>query len=152
MKALLTVVLILIFPFVLFCQSEDAKRYANEYQINITKSHLNGVYIPKDMAEAFVELDRLISRENKAKYLTLNEKQAASSMFFSLGRWITIKWQFYVGSRFSHYLKTAGLKHPDDMAFFVMIMYHRHLSKAPLDVKNLIDQLNDKSFFSADKN
>ena len=128
-------------------QSEDSLRHVQEYGENIQKSYINGVYIPKDMAEAFSELDRLTSRESKLQFLQMDEIYAARSLFFSLGRWITIKWQFYEGSRFSHYLKIAGLKHPDDMAFFVMILYHRHLKKAPLDVKNLIDQINNKTLF-----
>lgn len=148
MRLTTLILFVLFLPLFLLGQSEDAKRYAEEYEKNIQKSQIDGIYIPKDMADAFIELDRLTSRENKAKFISLNEKEASKRLFFSLGRWITIKWQFYEGSRFSHYLKTAGLKHPDDMTFFVMIMYHRHLTKAPLDVKNLIDQLNDKTFFS----
>lgn len=132
-------------------QSEDSLRYVQKYDENIQKSYINGTYIPKDMAEAFSELDRLTSRESKLQFLQMDEIDAARSLFFSLGRWITIKWQFYEGSRFSHYLKTAGLKHPDDMALFVMILYHRHLAKAPLDVKNLIDQINNKTLFPKKK-
>lgn len=151
MKSKLLVLVGLLGVFVMNAQSEDSLRYFKEYEKNIQKSHLNGVYIPKNMAEAFSELDRLISNADKASYMMLEDKEAARLLFFSLGRWITIKWQFYEGSRFSHYLKTAGLKHPDDMAFFVMILYHRHLSKNPLDVKNLIDQLNNKTLYPREK-
>lgn len=120
-------------------KSEDAKRYEEQYKNNIQKTYINDVYIPKDMAEAFSQLDRLIDSDSRKKYKQLEETEAAEKLFFSFGRWMIIKWNFYEGSRFSHYLKGVGLSHPDDMAVFVMIMYHRHLNREKLDVKNLVE-------------
>ena len=147
------VTFILLFSaFTGYSQSEDANKYNSEYQKNIQKTHINGIYIPKDMADAFSELNRLISQDNKVLFKSEDEIEACRSLFFSLGRWITIKWQFYEGSRFSHYLNQVGIKHPDDMVFFTLILYHRHLSKKDLDVKNLVEQLNNKTLIPRKEN
>ena len=136
---------LLFFTLISYAQSEDADKYKSEYQKNIQKTHINGIYIPKDMADAFSELNRLISQDNKNLFKSENEIEACRALFFSLGRWISIKWQFYEGSRFSYYLNQVGIKHPDDMVFFTLILYHRHLSQKDLDVKNLVEQLNNKT-------
>jgi len=117
------------------------EEYEREYQSRIQKEYLYGVYIPKDMADAFRELDKRIDKESREKFLSLSEDEAWHKLFFSLGRWITYNWGFYGGSRFSHYLKGMGLSHPDDMARFVIVMYHRHLSEKPLDPKPVIEQI-----------
>ena len=115
------------------------QQYELEYQKRIKKEYLNRVYIPADLSEAFIQLNGLIDAESKKKFLSVSENEAARKLHFSLGRWIMHNWGFYEGSRFSHYLKQLGITYPDDMARFVIITYHRNLSKTKLDVKPLIE-------------
>ncbi len=117
------------------------EEYEQAYQKHIQKEYLFGVYIPKDMGDAFRQLDKLIDKESKEKFLSLSEEEAWHKLFFSLGRWISYNWGFYGGSRFSHYLRGMGITHPDDMIRFTIVMYHRHLSGVALDPKPLIDQI-----------
>ncbi len=115
------------------------EEYEKNYRERIQKEYLFGVYIPKDMGDAFRQLDKLIDEESKAKFLSLGEDEAWHKLFFSLGRWMSYNWGFYGGSRFSHYLRSMGITHPDDMIRFTIVLYHRHLSGGPLDPKPLID-------------
>lgn len=115
------------------------QKYELEYQKRIKKEYLNRVYIPADLAEAFIQLNGLIDAESKKKFLSIDEQQAARKLHFSLGRWMMHNWGFYEGSRLSHYLKGLGITYPDDMARFIIITYHRNLSKTKLEVKALID-------------
>ena len=108
------------------------------------KTYLYGVYIPKDMGEAFNELDKKIDDDSKKKYMSLPEEVAARKLHFSLGRWLMVNWSFYEGSRYAKYLRDIGITHPDDMAYFTMILYHRHLNKKPLDVKPLVLGIKEK--------
>ncbi len=101
------------------------------YQSNIKKSRLNGVYIPKDMDEAFAELDRLSPKESLDKIKRADEKLIAKKLHFGLGKWMAHNWNFDEGSRFSHYLKNLGLFKTDDMIDFMLISYHRYLTKRP---------------------
>ncbi len=118
--------------------------YEAAYKKRIQKPYLNEVYIPADMAEAFAEFNRLIDQDSKKKFKSVPEDIAARKLHFSFGRWMTVNWSFYEGSRFSHYLKQVGVTHPDDMARFVIISYHRYLNKKPLDVKEQVTFYQEK--------
>lgn len=114
------------------------------YNRRIRKAYLYGVYIPKDMGEAFNELNKKIDDESKVKFKVVLEEIAAKKLHFSLGRWMMHNWSFYEGSRFADYLKKLGVTHPDDMANFTIILYHRHVNKKPLDVKPLVVAFKEK--------
>jgi hypothetical protein len=107
------------------------------FQENITKDRINGVYIPKNLEDAFVQLNKLIDPKAKASLLKIPEEVAASKLHFSLGRWMIVNWNFYEGSRFSNYLSSAGITFPDDMADFMIRAYHRHVNAQPVDFKTL---------------
>lgn len=122
--------------------TEDA--FEKAYQKRITKEYISGVYIPKDLADCFIQLNQLTDKESKVKFKNMPEAEAASKLHFSLGRWIIYNWGFYEGSRFSFYLKNLGISHPDDMAKFVIITYHRNLNKNKLNVKELVEGIKLK--------
>lgn len=114
------------------------------YKSNIKKSRLNGVYIPKDLDDAFLELDRLSPPESLAKMKTVSEDVVAKKLHFGLGRWMAYNWNFDEGSRFSHYLKELGLFHTDDMIDFMLVSYHRYLTKKPQEVEARVKALLEK--------
>ena len=124
--------------------ADTKAEYEAAYQKRIQKAYLNEVYIPADMAEAFAEFNRLIDQDSKNKFKSVPEDIAARKLHFSFGRWMIVNWSFYEGSRFSHYLKKVGVTHPDDMARFVIIAYHRYLNKKPLGVKEQVALYQEK--------
>ncbi len=105
---------------------------------------LYDVYIPQDLTDAFIQLNKLIEEDSKLKFKNMPEAQAGVKLHFSFGRWIIHNWGFYGGSRFSKYLNSLGLYDPDNMAKFVIITYHRNLNRKPLDVKALLDQFEQE--------
>ena len=113
----------------------DDDSYERIYQKRIKRERLNGVYIPKDLTDCFIQLNRLIDNESKAKFRAMSEEAAAQKLHFSLGRWIIHNWGFYTGSRLSHYLRDLGVSYPDDMARFIIISYHRNLNRKKLNIK-----------------
>lgn len=115
--------------------------YEKEYAWRIQQEQLFNTYIPADLADAFVQLNKLIDKDSRLKYKTLSEEEAMHKPFFSFGRWIAHNWQFYEGSRFAHYLRQLGLSHPDDMTRFVLVTYHRQLNGRPLEAKGLVETL-----------
>ena len=58
-------------------------------------------------------------------------------MHHRLGQWLILNWGFYGGSRLSHYLRSAGVTFPDDMADFLILAYHRRLNDKPIGIKEL---------------
>lgn len=114
------------------------------YLKRITQEQINGVYIPRNLDDALAELMRLTDRESQQRYVSVPEKAAVEKLFFSFGRWIGHNWQFYEGSRFSHYLRSAGVTYPDDMIRFTMIAFHRHLRQEKIDLRDLITQIREE--------
>jgi len=127
----------------LFAQKppETVDEFEKAHQRRIRREMIRGVYIPRDIGDTFVELNRLTDKESRKKFKTMPEQLAAQKLHFSLGRWIIVNWSFYEGSRLTVWLNKAGLFHPDDMARFIIIMYHRNQNKQPLEAKALVEQL-----------
>lgn len=119
-------------------QSKQDSIWERNYQKRIKKAKLNGVYIPQNLGDAHARLNRLISPEARQKFMNMTEDQVRHKLYFSLGRWISFNWGFYDGSRLSDRLRKLGIYHPDDMAEFIMITYHRKLNHKPLSAKELI--------------
>jgi len=126
----------------LIAQTSKADIYAEEaYQKRIVKEYLHGVYIPRDLSDAFVQFNKLIDKATIVKFKNLPEDQADRRLHFGFGKWISHNYNFFEGSRFSAFLNNLGLYHPDDMITFVIITYHRNINRNKLDVKLLLDKL-----------
>jgi hypothetical protein len=123
--------------------AETEDEYEHTYEWRIQKEVINGVYIPANIPDVFAEFHKLIDKESKAKFKSLEEEEAVTKLHFSFGRWIIVNWGFYQGSRLSHELKKMGLHHPDDMARFLMTAYHRSLNQQPIKAKKIIKELAD---------
>lgn len=148
-KTVLSLALLLwcILPTDLLAQSPfptNDNEYEETYAWRVRQERLYGVYVPKDLGEVFVELTKRSEADGRANFKALSEEQAATLPFFSLGRWMSVNWGFYGGSRLTVYLNQLDLHHPDDMVRFLLVMYHRHLHKTPLDPQPVVEDLKVK--------
>jgi hypothetical protein len=125
-------------------QDAFEKSYNEQYEKNIKMIRINGVYIPKDIEDAFVELNRLAEPQAIAKFKNASEEEVLTKLHYGLGQWIIKNWNFYDGSRFSHYLKEMEVSHPDDMAQFTMGSWHRHLNNKPLQLEERAREYREK--------
>ncbi len=141
----LALILALILPAFLFSQEVEENLSDPGYEWRIRQEILFNVYIPKDVNEAFAQLNKLIDADSKATFKVQPEDEAAKKLFFSFGRWMTYNWSLYEGSRLSVHLQSLGIHHPDDMARFLIISYHRSLNRKPLEIKTLIQQFQEKA-------
>lgn len=112
-----------------------AEEMEKEYQSNIRKSRINGVYIPQDIGDAIDEILRLSPPESIMKFKNGDEELVVEKLHFGLGKWLALKWNFEYGSRYSHYLKEMGVSYPDDMIRFTIRSLHRHLNGTPMELK-----------------
>ncbi|MFN7117205.1 MAG: DUF6794 domain-containing protein [Saprospiraceae bacterium] len=124
--------------------AQTKEEFEKNYQQRIRQEVLYGQYIPKDLNDAFVELSKRIDAESKAKFKSVSEDEAVHKLYFSLGRWIIENWGFYGGSRLSHYLREMGIAHPEDMAQFIIVSYHRSLNRKELKIKEQIEHYQEK--------
>jgi len=115
----------------------DSLFYAN-YEQRIKQSRIDGVYIPKDLDDAFSELDELSEPAGIEKFKNAPEEVVAQKLKGGLGRWMLINWGFTEGSRLSHYISELGIKHQEDMSQFLIVSYHRYLNNRPLDIEGQV--------------
>ena len=120
------------------------EEYEIQYNANIRKARINGVYIPKNMDEAIQEIIRLSPRESLTEFKGANEDMVVRKLHFGLGKWISYNWNFDEGSRYSHYLRMMGVTYPDDMIDITLRSLHKHLNNMPLNLKERADALHEK--------
>lgn len=124
--------------------ASDEKEFEKQYQERIKKDKLNGVYIPKNLDDAMLQLNKIISAESQATIKTIPEDSVCIKLHNRLGQWMILNWGFYGGSRLSHYLRSAGITFPDDMADFLILAYHRKLNDKPVNIKELATGFREK--------
>jgi hypothetical protein len=118
--------------------------FERQYQERIVKDRLFGVYIPKNLEDAIRELDKQITPEARSRVKAVPEDRVCCLLHPKLGQWMITNWGFYEGSRLSHYLRTAGVTYPDDMADLIIVAYHRHINDIPVVLKDLAAPFKDK--------
>lgn len=127
----------------------------DNYEWRIKQSYLLEVYIPKNPQDAFSELKALTPESALKQFAAYPEDSIKGRLQLTLGKWITKNWQFYEGSRLSHYFKERGLSHPEDMAEFLIIAFHRFLNSKSIREELLIERLIERrksNFFESREN
>ncbi|MBC7885064.1 MAG: hypothetical protein H7X99_06285 [Saprospiraceae bacterium] len=143
MTSVIKILFLMCLPLFIFGQ--DVKKSSvfgdSLYQVNIKKSKLYGVYIPRDIDDALSKLMELTTPEARKPMIRVHEDTIARKLHFGLGRWMEYNWNFDEGSRFSHVLREKGLTYTEDMTRFMLIIFHRHVSNKPLNTDKLITKL-----------
>jgi hypothetical protein len=111
-----------------------------ELQKKLVADSINGVYIPKDLNDCFLQLNRIINKVDKEEFKNMAEQEAVGMTHFSIGLWMRNNWQLWSGSRLSKYFNEIGISHPDDMSRIILDSYHRYLRK---ELINLDEQVQD---------
>ena len=127
------------------------EEFEKEYQKRITKEVIAGVYIPFDIDDAFNEFKRLTEPNDLDRFKAANEDSVAVRLHFGIGRWMIYNWGFYQGSRLSHHLKELGLSFPDDMAQFLIVMFHRKLNNQDLQILQQVEFYQKKRLAESEK-
>lgn len=141
--------LLFLFPALLTMAQEtlpppnNEKEYEEQYQERIKKDRLYNVYIPKNLDDAMLQLDKAMTPESKVVMKAIPEDQVCKQLHGRLGQWIINNWGFYGGSRLSHYLRSAGITYPDDMADFLILAYHKRLNDKPVQIKETATLLKE---------
>ncbi len=97
------------------------------------RDSINGIYIPKDLKECFVQLDTLLSAEDKEVIRKLERSGEMVQFHHGLGMWIRNNWGLWNGSRLQEYFKKRGITHPDDMSGLILAYYYDWLNGAHED-------------------
>jgi len=99
-------------------------------------------YIPKDLDECLVQLEKLLKPENIEKMRSGTEKDMIQ-YHFSLGRWMRNNWGLWGGSRLAKWFNTQGIEHPDDMSGIILNSFWRHLNNKPIKLDQQVKYYQD---------
>ena len=127
---------------IIYCASDLAAqtidsfeiKFNAQYEKNILLEEIDGIYIPYDIMDAMTELDRMSPPEAKAKILEGEEDIVVERLTRGLGRWMALNWNFYEGSRLSHFLREQGISYTDDMQEYLIRTYYRYLKGIELQL------------------
>lgn len=89
---------------------------------------IDGVYIPKDLRDCFVELDKLLKDVDKSEMRALQKRGDMIRFHLGLGMWMRNNWGLWGGSRLQKYFTDKGIRHPDDMSSIVLFYYYDWLT------------------------
>jgi hypothetical protein len=95
------------------------------YQEALKRDTVDGKYIPLDLPDCFIELDKILP--NKAKQNI--KKNGVSGLHLTLGMYIRNRWQLWGGSRLKKYFidLSGDFMHPDSMSSVILRYYYQWL-------------------------
>lgn len=142
-------ILLLLFTFICLSNLAQGQELPNteaeilkQYAIDIRKTHLDGVYIPASLEEAFKEIQALTEGDALDKFAQAPIEKVAKRLHFGIGKWMKVNWKFETGSRLSHQLKEKGLKSPDAMSQYMIWALHAYLNETELNEESTIALVN----------
>lgn len=110
-------------------RKEEQDKRDREYQLRIEMDSINGVYIPKDIEDCCVQLDKILSEEDKEYIKGLLKEDVLKHLHFGLGMWIRNNWGLWGGSRLQQYFFDKKIDHPDGMSGEILRAYYNWLNK-----------------------
>lgn len=106
--------------------------------IGVLASSCNGTYIPKDLEECFVELDKMLPDSTKESMQILTEDEFTADMHMTQGLWIRNNWGLRNGSRLSAYFYDLGVYNADDMTGIIFTSYYRNSTGAEINLEKQV--------------
>ncbi len=85
---------------------------------------IDDIYIPKDLGECFIELDKMLSEVSKNEMKSKKDKSGMIDYHFGLGMWLRNNWGLWSGSRLQKYFTDRKVSHPDDMSGVILEYYY----------------------------
>ncbi len=90
------------------------------------------IHIPHTIKECFVELDKMLSEEDKKTIIQLGDKSSLDSLHFSLGMAIRNLFQIWTNEPLLEYFANKSKYHsvhPDDVSGKILNEYYEYLKQ-----------------------
>ena len=98
------------------------------YEKRIVAESIDGIYIPKNLEECFLELNKLLKPKHIKEIKNLKYKVEVIIYHQELGRWMRNNWGLWEGSRLKQHLVEKGLGIPDNMSQIILEFYYDWLN------------------------
>ena len=105
-------------------QIEEEKAYKER----LTQEKINGVYIPTNLGDCFVQLDSMLKQKDKETMKALPNRTDMLEYHLGFGRTLRNSWGLWGGSRLQKYFLERGVSHPEDMSGVILEYYHDWLN------------------------
>src|SRR5690606_10277026 len=91
---------------------------------NLKADSINHVYIPKDLNDCFIQLNKIL------KPIDIEKIKSSKGIDYhmGLGMWIRNNWGLWGGSRLQQYFIKKGYDHPDSMSSIILASYIKWLN------------------------
>lgn len=107
---------------------QQLKEQRAERERRMTAERINGVYIPRNLGECFIELDKLLSEIDKNEMRALPKRDNMIQYHLGLGTWMRNNWGLWGGSRLYKYFHDKALTDPEAMSSIVLFYYYDWLT------------------------
>ena len=107
---------------------QESAREQRELEQRLKAERIDGVYIPANLGECFVELDKELSEIDKQEMKALPERDDMIRYHLGLGTWMRNSWRLWAGSRLSKYFADKGVNHPESMSSIILYHYYDWLN------------------------
>jgi len=122
-----------------------------EYERRTKLTRIDGKYIPKDLNDALMELDKIMEDGAKKKFQAYSEEDARTKTHFSFGKYINARWSIQEGSRLTAWFQKCKIYNFDDMIDCVITTYHRKLNDKPIQFEKLANYYYKKQMEVTEK-
>jgi hypothetical protein len=95
-----------------------------DYKKRIVADSINGLYIPKNLEECFLELNKLLKPKDIEEIKNLKDRNETILYHHGFGTWLRNNWGLWGGSRLQQYLIKKGIDHPDSMSATILEYYY----------------------------
>ena len=90
---------------------------------------INGVYIPKNIEECFLELNKILNKDDIKILKELKTKDECSWKYhMGLGIYLRNNWGLWANSRLQEYFRERFCFHEDDMSSMIIVFYWEWLN------------------------
>ena len=102
--------------------------------------------IPHTLEECFVDLDKMLSEEDKVAIRSLPDKNSTWKLHYSLGQTIRNRWQLWDNEPLLGYFASRNgflLVHPDDVSGEIIDEYYDYLCRKQMEMELDYDRLRE---------
>jgi hypothetical protein len=99
-----------------------------EYLLKVQQDSIKGVYIPTDLKDCFMQLDKVLSEEDKDEIRKLKNKEETIAYHLGFGMWLRNNWGLWGGSRLQKYFLDRNIELPDSMSSLILEFYYEWLN------------------------
>ena len=104
-------------------KQEQTLRYREALKKNLAAEEIDGRYIPKDLRDAFLQLDKELPEIDRKEMTALKGRKEMIAYHLGLGTWMRNNWGLWGGSRLQKYFTDKGVNHPEDMSSIILFFY-----------------------------